>query len=218
MSIYYQDEFVTLYHGDCLEQTAWLDADVLVTDPPYGMAYVSNRSKYGSSAPIAGDKDLGIRDCTLETWGDKPALVFGTWRLARPASARHLLVWDKGNDPGTGDLSMPWGNSSEEIYVIGKGWTGKRGPNVLRVRGYANTSADRPNHPTPKPVSLMEQLIAKCPHGVIADPFAGSGSTLVAAVNQGRKAIGVEYEERYCELIAKRLSNQTGALDLGLTA
>lgn len=210
---YYQDELVTLYHGDCRKITVWLDADVLVTDPPYGMAYVSNRSKFGSSTPIAGDADLDIRSQTLEAWGDKPALVFGTWRQPRPATTRHLLVWDKGNDPGTGDLTMPWGNSCEEVYVIGKGWTGKRGPNVIRARGYANTSAERPDHPTPKPVPLMERLIEKCPSGVIADPFAGSGATLRAAANLGRKAIGVELDERYCEIIAKRMDQY--ALDFG---
>jgi site-specific DNA-methyltransferase (adenine-specific) len=64
-------------------------------------------------------------------------------------------------------------------------------------------------HPTPKPIPLMGNLIEKCPDGVIADPFAGSGATLIAARNLGRKTIGVELEEKYCEIIASRLANQT---------
>ena len=212
---YYQDEHVTLYHGDCREITAWLDADVLVTDPPYGMAYVSNSSKYGSTAPIAGDDSLALRDAMVHMWGDGPALVFGTWRVDRPTNARHVLVWDKGDSPGMGDLSLPWGPSWEEIYVLGKGFTGRRGGAVLRVNTISAGSNERPDHPTPKPVPLMERLIERCPPGVIADPFAGSGSTLLAAANLGRKAIGVEFEERYCEWIAKRLSSQTMTLDLG---
>ncbi|MGU3424008.1 DNA-methyltransferase [Microbacterium paraoxydans] len=209
MTLYYQDEFVELHHGDCRGIRGWTTADVLVTDPPYGVAYVSNASKRGSSRPIAGDDDLTVRDAVLQMWPDsKPALVFGSWKLPRPAATRHRLVWDKGDSPGMGDLAMPWGPGDEEIYVIGEGFTGKRRSNVIRANTMSASDHRRPDHPTPKPVALMESLIAYAPPGVIADPFAGSGATLIAARNLGRRAIGVEVEERYCELIVSRLAQQ----------
>ncbi|AYD83927.1 DNA methylase [Gordonia phage Getalong] len=205
---YYQDDLVTLYHGDCLDITDWLQADVLVTDPPYGMAHSSG----WKSRPIANDETTEARDAVLGKWGPRPALMFGRWSVARPDSVRARLIWDKGEWPGMGDLKFPWGPSDEEIYILGDGWTGTREGTVIRVNRLTGGAVD---HPTPKPIPLMERLIAKCPPGAIADPFAGSGSTLVAAANQGRRVIGVELEERYCELIAKRLSNQTMALDFG---
>ena len=211
MEPYYQDDHVTLYHGDSIELAGlWTCADVLVTDPPYGMSYESGWVK-GRSTAISGDQSTSIRDKALEEWGDGPALVFGTWRQERPKGLRHLLIWDKGDDPGTGDLKMPWGNSHEEIYVLGHGFIGRRGPAVIRCQKPPVNNRDA--HPTPKPVALMESLIAKCPPGVIADPFAGSGSTLVAAKALGRKAIGVELEERYCDIAAKRLTQD--AIDFG---
>lgn len=207
MPIYYQDDHVTLYHGDCLtEHREWLTADVLVTDPPYGMAYESNRVKGRASQAVANDATTDIRDAALAAWGDRPAIAFGKWNVARPANVRARLIWSKGEDPGMGDLTFPWGNSDEEIYVFGRGFAGKRGPNVL-VHGKPPVS-NRDAHPTPKPVPLMERLIEKCPAGVVADPFAGSGATLVAAKNLGRKVIGVELEERYCEIIAKRCAQE----------
>jgi len=201
---------VTLYLGDCLEAAAeyWLAADVLVTDPPYGMAYQSNFAKGCPSAPIAGDTTTTARDRALELWGaERAALVFGTWRVPRPADVRQLLVWDKGATPGMGDLSLPWGPSHEDIYAMGRtGHAGKRTGSVLRVPGLGAMSADRPDHPTPKPVPLMEMLIGRTV-GVVADPFSGGGSTLLAARNLGRRAVGVELEERYCEGIARRLAS-----------
>lgn len=208
MSIYYQDDLVTLYHGDCLEHIEWLEADVLVTDPPYGMAYVSGRKKYKA---IVGDKTLNVRDESLKLWGEKPALVFGTWKQPRPENVKQLIVWDKRGGAGfSGDLNMVWADITEEIYVLGSGWVGGRRPAIYSIPTIP--PANRPNHPTPKPVTLLGSLIECCPPGVIADPFAGSGSTLIAARNANRKAVGVEFEEEYCEIIAKRLSQQ--AFDL----
>lgn len=205
MGVYYSDDSVTLHHGDCREIDVWLGADVLVTDPPYGMAYKSGRRRDASA--IAGDRSLSVRDDCLALWGDRPALVFGTWKQPRPAVTRQLIVWDKRGGAGfSGDLNMPWADVTEEVYVLGSGWQGRRRPAIYSVPTLPSQSAARPDHPTPKPVSLIEELLQVCPPGVIADPFAGSGSTLLAARAQGRRAIGVELEERYCELIASRLS------------
>ena len=210
---YYEDDLVILYHGDCLERPEWwTDADVLVTDPPYGMAYQSGWVRDRTDRAIAGDDTTGVRDAALHAWGNRPALIFGTWRAERPRDARTLLIWDKGL-VGMGALDLPWGPSHEEIYVLGTGFVGKRGKSVLHIQGLASTDPERFGHPTPKPVPLMETLIAHCPPGCIADPFAGSGSTLVAAKLLGRKAVGVELEEEYCEIAARRLSQ--GVLDFG---
>lgn len=228
---YYQDELVTLFHGDCREITEWLAADVLVTDPPYGIGYFSERIRdangrrmMGAAGRAAngvrGDRDATVRDAALTLWGARPALVFGTWRATRPADVKHRLVWDK-NIMGMGDLRLPWGQCDEEIYVLGtwppvkpggrarEGGTPSRSSSVIRVQALAPGARARPDHPTPKPVPLMVQLIEKCPPGVIADPFAGSGATLLAARQVDRHAIGVEVEERYCELIAGRLAEAT---------
>lgn len=213
MKPYYQDDYVTLYHGDCLEQTAWLEADVLVTDPPYGQAYKSGMDR-GSRTnwhdEIKGDDTTEARDNALLLWGnDKAGLVFGTWKVAKPEQTRQTVIWDKTPCGFMGDLSIPFGTAHEEIYCIGKnGWTGMREASIIRKQMLMSGDSNRPNHPTPKPIGLMEQLIGKT-IGTVADPFAGSGATLVAAKNLGRKAIGVEIEEKYCELIAKRLSQDT---------
>ena len=113
-----------------------------------------------------------------------------------------------------GDLSMAFGTSHEEIYILGR-WekrSARRG-SVITTESSPSGLTTRIGHPTPKPVGLMEILVAAAPPGAIADPFSGSGATLLAARNLGRKAIGVEVEERYCEIIAKRLDQM--CLDFG---
>ena len=213
---YYQDDLVTLYHGDCLEETAWLDADVLVTDPPYGIAWKSNdthasrgKSVEASRELVAGDDSSNVRDLALSLWGDGPAIVFGSWRVKRPDRTSHRLIWHKASRlPGY--TSAPFFPAEEEIYIIGSGFIGRPIQNVITThekRDGKYGEVAKIGHPTPKPVGLMEKLVAKTV-GIIADPFAGSGATLIAARNLGRQSIAVEIEERYCELIAKRLAQQ----------
>ena len=216
MKPYYADESVTLWHGDCREITAWLEADVLVTDPPYGMALRSGWNGALGDLAIAGDGDLAVRDAAVRAWGDRPFLVFGRWSLPAPVDSKAMLIWDKGEHTGMGDLSLPWKPDYEVIFVRGKGFTGKRGSSILRHLAPSPAASQGRRHPTEKPVAVMASLLSKSPPGVIADPFAGAGATLVAAKQLGRKAIGVELEERYCEVIAKRLSQ--GVLDFGSEA
>jgi site-specific DNA-methyltransferase (adenine-specific) len=218
---YYQDDLVTLYHGDCLQVTEWLSADVLVTDPPYGIAYTSGTQSNAivpTVAEIDGDNDLRARDAALMLWDGKPALVFGSWRQRRPSGVRHRLIWHK-TKALPGFRMAPWYSAEEEIYVLGTGFTGVPEQNVIATherRDGASGLVRTLGHPTPKPVGLLCHLVQRSPEGVIADPFAGSGSTLVAAKQLGRRCIGVEIEERYCEIAARRLAQDV--LNFGETA
>ena len=208
MKPYYEADGITLYHGDCLEVTEWLVADVLVTDPPYGTQQESRHGygrRYlydtgdGMGATIAGDVGDSVRDAALTAWGDRPALVFGSPRRPDPPiEVADRLVWDK-KRPGMN--GGPWRYRHESIYVTA-GFVRSSNASVSILTAWP----DQSEHIHAKPVGLMQQLIASAPGGIIADPFAGSGSTLVACQSLGRPAIGVEIEERYCEVIAKRLA------------
>ncbi len=218
--LYYQDDSVTLYHGDCLEIAAWLEADVLVCDPPYGTQTTDanpcggygRRQNAGNGREgftIANDGTTETRNAMLAKWGDRPALVFGSPRLPDPpGNWADRLVWDK-KRPGMN--GGPWRYRHESIYVTA-GFVRQDNESTSILAAFP----DQQLHIHQKPLGLMSSLINCAPPGVIADPFAGSGSTLVAARNLGRKAIGVELEERYCELVARRLDQM--ALDFGSLA
>lgn len=202
MRPYYEHAGITIYNGSALECFLWQYADVLVTDPPYGMSY---QSGWSDKPAIENDHDTTTRDEVLKLWGDeRPALVFGRWDCPHPVNARMLLTWDKGDWPGMGDLALPWGPSTEEIYVLGSGFVGKRAGSVIRIDRLTGNLI----HPNEKPVDLLLRLLQRCPVGMIADPFMGSGTTLRAAKDLGRRAIGIEIEERYCEIAAKRLAQE----------
>lgn len=233
---YYSDDLVALYLGDCREVREWLAADVLVTDPPYGIGrkvYNTQTLAIPGEGRVnrASDYDIdperaALRDETLALWAPRPALVFGHWRVPRPRGTRMRLIWDRMTLQGANGGVIPWRPVDEEIYLVGDWPNPRNGPrgearrSILSHRAYGSGAAsiakDRPAHPTPKPVPLMAELVEHCPPGVLADPFAGSGATLLAARQLGRRVIGVEVEERYCELIAERLSE--AVLPFGDTA
>jgi site-specific DNA-methyltransferase (adenine-specific) len=213
---YYSEGGITIYHGDAREVLPRLAivGSVLVTDPPYGIQHSSNRP----GAPrrgrqIQNDESTAIRDAVLTEW-EGPAIVFGSCRVSPPPlPVRATLVWDKGGHVGMGDLDLPWKQNWEHIYISGPGFQGRRGSGVLRVNALAPW-AGRITHPHEKPVELLRELIGKCPPLCdVLDPFMGSGTTLRAAKDLGRKAIGIEIEERYCEIAAKRLGQEV--MDFG---
>jgi len=109
-----------------------------------------------------------------------------------------------------GALDIPWRPSWEMVYVIGRGFVGGRGHGVLSV-SLPTLAPERRWHPTAKPVELMLRLLSKT-QGTILDPFMGSGTTLRAAKDLGRKAIGIEIEERYCEIAARRMGQEVLAV------
>jgi len=214
---YWSDGQVTLYLGDCRTVTEWLAADVLCTDPPYGRGASGidsgNRSpgtgRCHTNRPIIGDGDTEIRDAALATWGERPAVVFGDLRIPAPAGTMQVLVYQKPSDAGYRSTAG-FRRDAEAVYLLRLPASYGGRSSILRtgsrkINGTGGPSG-RYGHPHAKPVDVMETLIAACPPGVIADPFAGSGSTLVAARNLGRHVIGVELEERYCETAARRLS------------
>lgn len=232
MSVLFEDDLTKVIHGKWQDHLEEIDnADVLITDPPYGMGYISNFPQDGPTAPVRGDQDTRERDDLLERWFsvrlekfdsdgveavgalNRPALVFGTWRVPRPSwPVRQLLIWHKGDRPGMGDLSLPWGPSHEDIYVmggIGEGhWTGKRGPSVIRARtreGNGKASHVEHGHPTPKPILLMQDLVSHTVGDTIIDPFGGSGSTAVAARQLGRRCVVIEMEKNYADSIVTRI-------------
>ena len=219
---YYSDDRVTLYHGDCREVTEWLAADVLVTDPPYGRAWKQGRLKAAdqcddSHSGIANDLDTTARDMALQMWGDRPCLAFGDLMLAPPAGTRQVLIYRKPPNAGTRGAMGGRRRDVEAIYLVGPWPSGLGGRTSIVAtsepsQGNPSSPQGRFGHPHAKPTDVMCEVVTMTT-GTIADPFAGSGSTLVAAKALGRTAIGVELEERYCEVIAKRLAQDV--LDFG---
>lgn len=210
---YYESDGIMLYHGNCLKIDAWLSADVLITDPPYGVKWT--RGEYNGAASHKGiqhDTSTAVRDAALRAWGTRWSAIFGDFGLP-PAGLVQTLIWHKPSDAGIFGARSGWRRDAEAVYLCGD-WPlmpAKRS-SVLNTGQAMSAYTKATGHPHTKPVAVMERLIEQTA-GLIADPFAGSGSTLVAAKLQGRMAIGVELEERYCEIAARRLDQ--GVLDFG---
>lgn len=207
MKPYYERNGIVIYHGDCREILPSIKADVVVTDPPYGVSERTARQTAGRSklavcndfAPVFGD-DKPFDPVPWTAW---PCILWGANHYANrlPASPT-WLVWDKREGQGpndNADCELAWSNRGGPARLFHHYWKG-----MLRA-----SERDQPRlHPTQKPVALMRWCIEMMPDGVLLDPFMGSGTTLRAAKDLNRRAIGIEIEERYCEIAAKRLAQE----------
>lgn len=220
MTPYYQDGAVTLYHGDCLEMAGDLPlCDVLIADPPFFMPaqHYAARSEW---ARAWGDTAIlarwwaGAMDALLpRLCGTGSAFVFcddESYPVFYPVMYTRLpalsaLIWSKGRI----GMGSPWRHSHEFILHGRRSeakWRGSGGESD--VLAFAPVPSAQRAHPVDKPTALLTKLLAVTTDegDVVLDPFAGGGSTLEAAKLSGRRAVGIEIEEHYCEIAAQRLS------------
>lgn len=206
MKPYYEEAGITIYHGDCRELLPQMSFDCVVSDPPYGINHPTNYRARGRGplaesndySPVVGDDRL-FDPSFLLRW---PCILWGANYYARtlPESSG-WLIWDKmrPHDLDQATAELAWSNFVKGARVFRYLWNGMiRDGNEYLV------------HPTQKPVALMQWCLNLkwTPLGVVCDPFMGSGTTLRAAKDLGRRAIGIEIEEKYCEIAAKRLSQE----------
>jgi hypothetical protein len=230
-SPYYSDELVTIYHGDCRELLP--TADAVVTDPPYGTgAYTSDTDVL--TGALLNVWMAAIPSAAIFGWPEKlVALCIAAGRVPN-----EWVTWWPSNAELKGRFTeVPVARDTEHIALFGRLHAARGAPEApSRIRAAAHP-ADRGKHhispkgkrwgdvwrdaspgllfqhgerlhPNQKPIAVMSRLIQMMADGTVLDPFMGSGTTLVAAKSLGRKSIGIEIEERYCEIAAQRCSQE----------
>lgn len=214
---YYVDEKagITLWHGDFREILPTLrKPGLILSDPPYGISY--NReavpqekhlpARRRQVATVRGDEEKFDPSHLL---GGRVILWGANCYASRLPDCPTWIGWDKvtrnGLDLRIGEIELAWTNCVSRPRLFRHLWSG----------GYRASGIDREEflHPTQKPVALMEWCLLLVPEAKsVCDPYAGSGTTLVAAKRLGRRAVGIEIEERYCEVAALRLQRVTPPL------
>ncbi len=214
---YYEHAGITIYHGDCREILPTLEpVDLVLTDPPYGIDRANGMGGQGydgfgnfikrQARAYAGTWDEDRPDSAIFTrMRDKAdvAIIWGGQYFSDilPRSTK-WLIWDKEQTmPSFSDAEMAWTN------------LGGTSTKMFRFCGNGLLAIEKERfHPCQKPLELMKWCILQCRFDdipiTVLDPFMGSGTTLRAAKDLGRKAIGIEIEEKYCEIAAKRLSQE----------
>ena len=214
MQPYYDDGQITIYHGDCRDILPSLDkVDLVLTDPPYGIGEAAGENKIRnlSRSKMAIVKDFGNND-----WDNHPInsdlmdmvlqagttqIIFGGNYYDLPPSSC-WLIWDKENGAcDFADCEMAWTNMPTAVRLFRWRWAGML-QGDMKAKEYRY-------HPTQKPIPVMKWCIEQTGDiNTIIDPFMGSGTTIRAAKDLGRRAIGIEQVEEYCEIAVKRLAQE----------
>jgi len=219
MKPYYQDNYCTIYHGDCREILPHLEpVDLVLTDPPYGIDYAKYPTHRDYSKgyiefllPIVDLCESKIQDGYFAIFqATKNLRKCGEWfkREWRPiVSFREFAQWMPTHIQFRTDFILFW--------MVGKAkcWKPKNVPRDYFISSRVCVTQGinkRVDHPCPRPLDTMLYLVDVLgyPKGIVLDPFMGSGTTLVAAKQLNRKAIGIEIEEKYCEIAVRRLAQE----------
>jgi site-specific DNA-methyltransferase (adenine-specific) len=235
---YYEHAGITIYHGDCREVLPQLDGvDVLFTDPPYGLSLIGERH-VGQAGCGVRNLDFFPNDTLEDGLGHVDTIITGLsclaphgclylWlghhQFAKATLAFHALGWQSRFLVWNRTAPVPpppwsgWPSGATLClfaYRVGKKWNAHPADmprsNVLTCDSFRHGNGDKNGHPTQmNPLLVIEPLRCSSePGDLILDPFCGSGTTLESAKLLGRRAIGIEIEERYCEIAAKRLSQE----------
>lgn len=199
MKPYYEESGITIYHGDC----RWIlpqlpKVDLVLTDPPYGIGFAAQPMKYQRLRGMKPEKWDNHR-IKIPKFDAKVIIIWGGNYFQLPIS-RGWLSWYKPDaPPSMGNVEFAWTNQDMNSRQI--------------CHSISATNAERVGHPTQKPLAVMLWCLTFAPDAqTILDPFMGSGTTLRAAKDLGRNAIGIEIEEKYCEIAANRLRQEVFAL------
>lgn len=213
MKYYYKDDYATIFLGDCREILPSLpDFDLVLTDPPYGIDENSNKQKtrgrltavtdYGD---FNWDKEAPSKEFLdmIRSKGEIQVIFGGNFFELPPTSC--FFVWDKDN--GTNDFAdceLAWSNLKSATRLKRYRWNGMLQENMQ--------DKEQRVHPTQKPLSVLQWIlnIVMKKHEIksVLDPFMGSGSVLRMCKNNLIHSVGIDKEERYCEIAAKRLSQE----------
>ncbi len=207
MEPYYTDDTTTIYLGDCREVLPSLEYDAVVTDPPYGIN--AEARPHGVNSGVVAEWDDRVPYELLGEFGDAATVWFGAPQKMVEAlttfdpTPDRVLIWAP-----RFTLSMAaQGGLAYRYHPIYTWRLPKQSPTVHDVVSDPTECGNWWYHQATKPLTLMRRLVALTA-GTVVDPFAGSGTTLRAAKDLGRRSIGIEIDESYCEIAARRLGQE----------